>query len=145
MPSTPFNQRLQSALPADISPAELARRVGCSEAAISIWLNDKVNPDHVKASMLLKISAELGVNPYWLLFNQGPQSPTARLAEPGPSHPLKLDQLKVALQLTSEALDSQKLTLPPEKRADLTALIYELLDEGLPEAKVLRFARAAAA
>lgn len=48
----------------------------------------------------------------------------------------------LSLQLASEALGEK--TLPPAKHAELVGLIYELLEEGLPEATVLRFARAAA-
>lgn len=58
------------------------------------------------------------------------------------SQPLRRDDLKMALQLATEALDGK--VLPPAKHAELVTLIYELLEEGLPEAKVLRFARAAA-
>lgn len=63
-------------------------------------------------------------------------------AQGGNSQPLRPDELTIALQLASEALGDK--VLPPAKYAELVVLIYELLDEGLPEAKVLRFARAAA-
>lgn len=59
------------------------------------------------------------------------------------SQPLRRNDLTMALQLASEALGDKEL--PPAKHAELVTLIYELLEEGLPEAKVLRFARAAAA
>lgn len=67
----------------------------------------------------------------------------AETASDGGSQPLRRDDLMMALQLTAEALDGR--VLPPEKHAELITLIYELLEEGLPEAKVLRFARAASA
>jgi hypothetical protein len=64
------------------------------------------------------------------------------LASQQPSQPLRRNDLIMALQLASEALGDKEL--PPAKHAELVTLIYELLEEGLPEAKVLRFARAAA-
>lgn len=67
----------------------------------------------------------------------------AGMASQQASQPLRRDDLKMALQLAAEALGDR--FLPPEKHAELVTLIYELLEEGLPEAKVLRFARAASA
>jgi len=55
------------------------------------------------------------------------------------SHPVRRIELTVALQLAAEALGEKEL--PAGKHAALVSLIYELLVEGLPEAKVLRFAR----
>ena len=61
------------------------------------------------------------------------------------SHPVRHELLKVALQQVSEVVDSNRLPMSPDKRAELTLSVYELLAEGMPEAKVLRFVRAAAA
>lgn len=58
------------------------------------------------------------------------------------SQPLRQEVLMIALQLADEALEGK--VLAADKRAELVSLIYELLEEGLPTAKVLRFARAAA-
>ncbi len=57
----------------------------------------------------------------------------------GASQAVRLQDLTVALQLAAEALGEKEL--PPGKHAALVSLIYELLVDGLPEAKVLRFAR----
>jgi hypothetical protein len=58
---------------------------------------------------------------------------------------VKHETLTLALQLAGEVLEEKGLSLPPNKRAEVISLIYDLLEEGMPEAKVLRFARAAAA
>lgn len=58
------------------------------------------------------------------------------------SQPLRHDDLKIALELAGEALGGR--VLPAEKHAQLVLLIYELLQEGLPEAKILHFAHRAA-
>ncbi|MCP1375350.1 helix-turn-helix domain-containing protein [Dyella lutea] len=68
---------------------------------------------------------------------------TAQEPQERASQAVRREDLKIALQLASEALGNREL--PPDKHAELVTLIYELLEEGLPEAKVLRFARAAAA
>ncbi|MBB6244823.1 helix-turn-helix domain-containing protein [Rhodanobacter sp. MP1X3] len=59
------------------------------------------------------------------------------------SQPVRHDVLMMAVRLATEALGEK--VLPPAKHAELVTMLYELLDEGLPEAKVLRFARTAAA
>jgi len=63
----------------------------------------------------------------------------------GLSQSVKHETLTVALQLVAEVLDDQGLSLPTPKRAQLTASVYGLLDEGMPRAKVLHFVRAAVA
>ena len=97
---------------------------------------------------ILLALADKGWSVHWLLTGQGPE----RLADlvamgggPAGSQPLKSETLTIALQLASEALEEKGLTLPTPKRAELVVALYELLEEGLPEAKVLRFARTAAA
>jgi transcriptional regulator with XRE-family HTH domain len=148
MSEATLSSRLQSALAEKgLSPAALAAKVGATEATVSNWLNDKVQADHVKAALLLKIWDALDVLPQWLLFGTGRRrmNSLANDVAPGPSHAVKPETLTIALQLVAESLDEKDLALPPAKRAELTALVYELLEEGMPEAKVLRFARAAAA
>mgnify|MGYP006972338558 CR=1 FL=1 len=76
----------------------------------------------------------------WLAFDQGPML-AAETAPQSQSQPVSLDDLTIAIQLADEALEGK--TLPRAERAELTGLIYEMLVEGLPEATVLRFARAA--
>lgn len=60
----------------------------------------------------------------------------------GTSQPVRREDLMMAVQLANEALGNR--VLPPDKYAELVTLLYELLEEGLPNAKVLHFARAAA-
>lgn len=142
--TTSLSIRLAAALKkAALSPAALAAKAGLTEATVSNWLNDKVNAEHVKAAMLLRISRVLEVRPEWLLLGEGSQS-NEEASEAAESHVLKQATLTMALQLVAEVLEQKALSLPPEKRAELTTLVYELLEEGVPEAKVLRFARAAA-
>ncbi len=61
---------------------------------------------------------------------------------PPPSQPVRPDALKLAVELASEALEG--LAPRPEVLAELTALVYAALVNGLPSADVLAFARPAA-
>lgn len=129
---------------AGLKPAMLAARCGTTEATIHNWLKGKVKIEHVKAVMLLRIADVLDVLPSWLLLNEGRRrSPTGVADEP--SQAVTRERLIIALQLTAEALEGRALTLPPAKRAEVTMLACELLEDGLPEAKIIRFVRAAAA
>lgn len=127
----------------NLSPASLARLAGSTEATVSNWLNDNVRVDHVKAIQLFKIASAAGIDARYLLLNEGQPSP--ELGSVGPSQPLQQQNLSMAIQLVSESLDKQGLTLPPNKQAEAIYLAYELLEEGLPGAKVLRFVHAAVA
>lgn len=146
-----FTNRFAEALRrSGLSPTEIAQKAGTTDATISNWLNDKVQPDHLKASLLLKIAIILDVDPYELLFGEQSHTKNRRVGETTPayleqSQVLNPEALRMALQLASDMICNKGLTLPPEKHADLVTLMYELLEEGLPEAKVLRFARVAAA
>lgn len=142
--STRFREAMADA---KMTQVELAERAGVSAVTVGNWQNDRVQPEQVKAVMLLTFARILRVRPEWLLLGEGPRLTTARVAgEDDPaSHPVKLAVLTSALQLVTETLQERRATLAPDKHAELISLVYELLDEGMPEAKVLRFARAAAA
>lgn len=129
-----------------MSPAELSRRAQTTDATISNWMNDKVTEEHAKAALLFRISRVLRIRPEWLLFGEEPRQATARAADTviSASQPVKLPLLTSALQLVGSILQESELPMAPEKQAELVSLVYELLEEGMPEAKVLRFARAAA-
>lgn len=77
----------------------------------------------------------------WLAFNRGPMLKADETATQSQSQPVSQDVLSIAIQLVEEALEGK--ALETAKRAELVALVYEGLVEGMPEAKVLRWARAA--
>lgn len=153
MPTTSLGKRLAIAMQAaDIGkPADLARAAETTTASISNWLNDNVDPDHVKAVQLFKIADAVGTDPRELLLGAPSQTfiredrmPYTHVSAPE-SQPVKMEEWTLAFQLVAEALDERGLTLPPAKRAEVTLLAYELLLDGLQQAKVLRFVQAAAA
>lgn len=146
MANQSLGQRLQSAMQAAqlARPADLARASDTTTATISNWLNDNVVAEHVKAVQLFKIADAVNVDPRELLLGE-PSKSRAAANDSAPSQPVILDSWIVAFQLVAEALDERGLALPPNKRAEVTLLAYELLQEGLQRAKVLRFVQAAAA
>lgn len=132
-----------------LQPIDVARRAKTTDVTIHNWLKDKVKPENVKATQLFQIAEAVDLDARELLT--GTPSRAQRLREPEgeyESQPLKPEALTLAFQLATEAEDAVQKhgrTLPPSKRAELTQLAYELLDEGLPRAKVLRFVLAAVA
>jgi len=127
-------------------PADLARASDTTTATISNWLNDNVVPEHVKAVQLFKIADAVQLDPRELLLGDvGPKFTVRETVDEGPSQPVQTEDWKLAFQLVAEVLDERGLSLPPDKRAEVTLIAYDLLQEGLQRAKVLRFVQAAAA
>lgn len=79
--STTLGQRLELARQeAGVSPAQLARDVGTTDATVSNWIGDKVNPDNVKAVFACRLAARLNIRVEWLLLGQEPMRPGASAA-----------------------------------------------------------------
>lgn len=112
--------------------------MGVSSAALQRYIKGENEPPF---AALARLCAAADVRLDWLATGEGdmrePQAPDS------PSQPVRRAELTIALQLAFEALGEKEL--PPGKHAELVTLIYELLVEGLPEARVLHFARAFAA
>lgn len=144
MPSSTLGSRLRAAMHGkQLTPAALARLAGTTEATISNWLNDNVRVDHVKAIQLFRIADSVEVDARHLLLDD-----TRSMAENfsrDQSQPLQHDHLTMAVQLVSEVLAKAGRELPPPKQAEAILLAYDLLEEGMPGAKVLRFVRSAVA
>jgi len=117
--------RISAAAAAGISPAALQRYIR----------EENTPPFDVAVRLCQAANARLE----WLATGEGQMSQGA--VADTVSQALRRDDLKMAIQLAAEALGDK--ALPPPKHAELVTLIYELLEEGLPEAKILRFARAA--
>lgn len=109
-----------------------------SSAALQRYIAEENMPPF---DAVARLCLAAGVRMEWLATGEGEMR--VEPAPDGASQPLRQESLTMALQLASEALGNK--VLPPHKHAELVGLLYELLEEGLPEAKVLRFARAAAA
>lgn len=130
--------------------AEVARRAKTTEATVSNWIGDKISADHVKAAMLLNIADAVEMDPRELLLGERSWVGT-HVNDPGvayASHDLKPDILTMAFQLAADVqadLGKHGKALPPQKLAEIAKVAFELLEEGLPRAKVLRFVLATAA
>lgn len=95
--------------------------------------------------------AEQGWNINWLLTGSGPerldQAASLRVRDSGdttygPAPQVDIERLRLALQVSQEELGGR--VLPPDKWAELVSIIYELIEEDLPQATIRRIARAAA-
>lgn len=120
-------------------------RAGALGVAVSSYQHyerDERSPD---LAFLGRLMAE-GWSVNWLISGEGAERLDQGVEDAtgvsGGSQALSQETLKIALQM---AVDLDVLLLPPPKQARMIELIYGLLVEGLPEAKVLVFARAAAA
>ena len=146
MTSETLGTRLQAAMKrAKLSAAELSRAANTTEATIHNWLNDNARVEHVKAKMLFSIARAVKADPYELLLGEPSKIAyigEARATYEATSQDLKPEALTLAFQLVEEALAGKNL--PPEKRAEMVQICYDLIAEGLPRAKVLRLARAVA-
>ena len=115
-----------------------------SPATLQRYVSEKNMPPFDVAARLCRAAK---VRMEWLATGEGEMYEPPQMVRdegfgygPGEaSHPVRRTELTVALQLAAEALGEKEL--PAGKHAALVSLIYELLVEGLPEAKVLRFAR----
>ena len=125
--SSAIGSRKDAALVAQVSTDSLQRYIR----------EENMPPFDVAA----RLCAAAGVRLDWLVTAQEPMRTSENATQSAVSHALRRDDLTMALQLAAEALEDKYL--PPPKHAELVTLIYELLEEGLPQAKVLRFARAA--
>lgn len=138
-----FDLRMQEAISTFGSIAEVARRCGLSEAVIRSYRDGNSDPSRQRIVAMWK---GLGFSIDWLVAGVGPMwaKDSPKWPQPLPqsdSQPLRHDALIIAVQLAEEVLEGK--TLEPAKRAELVALVYEGLVEGLPEATVLRWARTA--
>lgn len=152
--SDSFPIRMNTLISAIGSAAEIARRCGFSEAVVRSWRDGKSDPSRER---LLALCEGTGVSLFWIADGKGPmwkkdlpwaasvrgegKRYTLEDAVAPDSQPLRLEGLTIAIQLAAEALDGK--TLPPDDYAELVSLIYQGLEEGLPEASILRFARIA--
>lgn len=127
------------------SSADLAREAGSTTPTVSNWVNDMVKGDHVKAVQLFSFAEALGVDPRWLLLGDTTPRYVRETQAAYQSQAVKSDVLKLSLQLVEDVLSEGDVVLPPHKKAEAIQLAYDLIEEGMPQAKVLRFVLAAVA
>jgi len=121
-----------------IGSRKKAAEVGrVSTDSLQRYIRDENMPPFDVAARLCSAA---GIRMEWLATGQGSKFAKDE-THVAVSQPLRREDLILALQLAAETLGDRQLE--PPKHAELVVLIYELLEEGLPEAKVRRFARAA--
>lgn len=122
----------------------MAHVLGVAHRTYASYERNERVPDAAALAALLSTEQ---VDANWLLTGEGPERLGMGVREPqaryGPlSQPVSPEHLSIALELADEALEG--LWLPRKKYAELVALIYEGLTQGLPYAEILDFARPAA-
>lgn len=139
-PSSPaeLGRRLSAVLDKIGTRRKAAQIAGRSTDQLSKYEKGMAEPPF---SAVASLCLEAGARMEWLATGEGAMQATQAWqgVRDGASLAVRQPVLMMALQLASEALGEKEL--PPAKHAELVSLIYELLEEGLPEAKVLRFAR----
>lgn len=128
-----FSANLKEAL-GTRSVRSFASECGLSEAVVRSYLRNDTFPT---LDRLDAMAAAAKRPPAWFIEDHE----AAQAASQNGSQPLRLEGLTIAIQLAAEALEGKYL--PPDKYAELVSLIFGGLEEGLPEATILRFARIA--
>ena len=118
--------------------AAAALAAGISAAALQRYIREENTPPF---DVVARLCSAAGGRMEWIASGAGAKLAKDETPVSTVSQTLRREDLTMALQLAAEALEDKSLS--PPKHAELVTLIYELLEEGLPEAKVLRFARAA--
>lgn len=139
-----FTERMRRLVSGVGSVAKLARNCGISESTVKNWVDGVADPSRARC---LALARGTGASLLWLVSGEGPmwaKDVNSAAAGDSQSQVLSQESLTIAVQLAIEAVEERRGTLPPSQMAELIAIIYELLVDGLPEAKILRLARASA-
>jgi hypothetical protein len=126
--------------------AWLKREFDISLEAARKWLQGIALPEQARWESLARA---LDVRAEWLRDGVGPKTAGSltlgeeRPVYGQPSQPVKLETLTSALTIVSAELRERQRSLPPAKFAEAVTIAYECIDDGMPEARVLRYVRAA--
>ena len=127
--------------------SELAKALGIIQQTVSAARKRRTIP----CSWIIRISEKYGISCDWLLYGEGTKYRSkSRQISPQSSSTvsaLDLDLIKEIVAIVEETLEKEEFHLPPKKKAELIALLYEeFAEEGerkeIPRGKILRFARA---
>lgn len=110
------------------SQAEFAPRIGLHKNTLGTYERG----DREIGGEALARLVDLGWNVNWLLTGEGPQT----LAAPVLSHFMSAEHLTIAIELADKVLGDR--WLPAPVYADLTAAMYDALQEGRAYEEILR-------
>lgn len=126
---------------------DLAKVLGIKHSSVASAKDRKSIP----LKWVLEISEKYGISSDWLLHGEGPmcrgKATLAGLQSTPATAAPNLKLIKEIIVMVEEALEEQEIHLPPKKKAELIALLYEEFAEDeerkeIPKEKILRFARA---
>ncbi|WP_289171635.1 helix-turn-helix transcriptional regulator [uncultured Parasutterella sp.] len=96
---TTLSERINAALEyRKMSQSELARRLGVTRQAVSLWC--AAGTKDISATNAMLIAKELEVDPYWLVLGKGEMKPPKRLEE----HEIKMVNVMQKLDEDSKNL-----------------------------------------
>lgn len=127
-------ERIQSLVDGEgVSGKEFARRADIPYGTFYKYMKGTAEPS---ASTIRKICSYKGISSDWLLFGDAKKSPENSLDE---------GRLVRIIAQVESLLDDNNLSLSPDKKAKMIALLYQLFDvEGVvDDAKVVQFLRLA--
>lgn len=115
-----------------------AEAMGVSTDALQRYIREENAPAF---EVVARLCVAARVRMEWVATDQGPMQ--ADQAAPGAAAEVDREALQVALELVEEALTGR--ILPPPQRAELIALVYDLViaPEELPTAAITHIIRAA--
>lgn len=127
-------------------PAWLSKLFSVNPVTSRAWVLGEYMPSSERVRKLARMA---GVSYEWLYFGTGPMlveaaSQTEREEVVMPSQRVRDETLTIALRLAAEAI-GRDLYLPPQEHTALVLMVMDLVEEGLPEARVVDIARRQAA
>lgn len=115
----------------------LASKMGISPSAIYQWL--KGDTKNLKLEYLFALASETGYRAEWIATGKGDKiEATSRTSEP-----CDLSFLTVTITAVEKYLDQEDLSLPPEAKAKLISLLYDVCSQRgkVDEPSVARYLR----
>jgi len=122
------------------SQKEMADKLGVSKRGIQ----DNETRNRVPGGEVINGFVFLGINANWLLTGEGPML-LADLKKSSVTGALDSERLLMSIQAVEEGLSASRRSMASEKKAELIAAVYELLEEpSVAKERVLKLVKLAA-
>lgn len=122
--------RIRSVRGAEKQP-DFAARLGVDKNTVGRYERDERQPD---AEFLAKLCG-LGYSGHWLLTGSGPRM-AGNPAPTAPSEGVNAGALAGAITAVEELLRARQITLPPERKGEMIALVYKQLTDVVDNSQI---------
>lgn len=116
---------------------EFAKALSINPNTLRNYENGRVLPNQ---DILERICVQFSVSPVWLLLGTGSMYSQGEV----PQNEVDLVQLTSALRVVEQALQDADRTLSFEKKAELIASVYDLLNDSKDTVQIIKLIRAVA-